>query len=175
MLGSMAIPQSTTIPYHAITHSATTPYHSSVYHHTMQILSLPPHHTIPQSTTIPYHAIHQSATRPYHCSVCHHTMPILSLPPHHTIAQSATIPYIMQLEQYTSHIRQIRRYSPPRRLTSSSCGGLQPLAEAFFAVQAKKELWMLLWLITDHFWCSVVTSVTSSSNLSNLKIIKKYI
>ena len=33
-----------------------------------------------------------------------------------------------------------RRYSPLRGLTSSSCWGLRPLAEAFFALRAKKSL-----------------------------------
>ena len=36
-----------------------------------------------------------------------------------------------------------RRYSPLRGPTSSSCGGLRPSAEAFFALRAKKELIML--------------------------------
>ena len=39
----------------------------------------------------------------------------------------------------------------------------------FFALWAKKELFMLIVLILGHFWCSVVTSVTLSSNLNNLK------
>ena len=34
-----------------------------------------------------------------------------------------------------------RRYGPLRGPTSSSCGGLRPSAEAFFALQAKKSLW----------------------------------
>ena len=43
-----------------------------------------------------------------------------------------------------------RRYSPQRRLTS-------------------KELFTLFVLILGHFWCSVVTSVTLSSNISNFE------
>ena len=35
-------------------------------------------------------------------------------------------------------LRYTRRYSPLRGLTSSSCGGLRPSAEAFFALRAKK-------------------------------------
>ena len=35
-----------------------------------------------------------------------------------------------------------RRYGPLRGPTSSSCGGLRPSAEAFFALRAKKELIM---------------------------------
>ena len=62
-----------------------------------------------------------------------------------------------------------RRYSPLRGLSSSSCGGLRPTAEAFYALRAKKELFMLFWLTLGHFWCSVVTSVTFSSNLSNFE------
>ena len=40
-----------------------------------------------------------------------------------------------------------RRYSPLRGPTSSSCGGLLPSAEAFFALRAKKEHCMLFWPI----------------------------
>ena len=43
--------------------------------------------------------------------------------------------------------------------TSSSCGGLR----------AKKELFMLFWLTLGQVWCSGVTSVTFSSNLSSFK------
>ena len=50
-----------------------------------------------------------------------------------------------------------------RGLSSSSCRGLLPLAEASFALQAKKEL------ILGNFWCSVVASVTFSSNFENIK------
>ena len=57
--------------------------------------------------------------------------------------------------------------------TSRSCGGLWPPAEAFFALWAKKELFMLFWLTLGHFWCSVVTSVTFSNNLSNYEKKKK--
>ena len=49
--------------------------------------------------------------------------------------------------------------------TSSSCGGLRPPAGAFFALREKKELFMLFWLTLGYFWCSVVTSVTFSSNV----------
>jgi hypothetical protein len=38
-----------------------------------------------------------------------------------------------------------RRYGPLRGPTSSSCGGLRPSAEAFFALRAKKQLFMLFW------------------------------
>ena len=34
---------------------------------------------------------------------------------------------------------------------------------------------MLFWPILGHFWCSVVPLVTFSSNLNNLKTIKKKI
>ena len=53
--------------------------------------------------------------------------------------------------------------------TSSSCGGLRPPAKDFFALRAKKKLFMLFWLTLGHFRCSVVTSVTFSSNLSNFE------
>ena len=62
-----------------------------------------------------------------------------------------------------------RRYGPLRGLTSSSCGGLRPSAEAFFALRAKKELFMLFWPIFGNFWCPVVTVVTFSINLSNFE------
>ena len=58
--------------------------------------------------------------------------------------------------------------------TFSSCGGVWPPAKAFFALQAKKKLFMLFWLTLGHFWCSVVTSETFSSPLSNFpKNLKK--
>ena len=60
-----------------------------------------------------------------------------------------------------------RRYSPLRGLTSSSCGGLRPSAEAFFALLAKKELIILFWPIFGIFWSPVITLVTFSSNISN--------
>ena len=53
--------------------------------------------------------------------------------------------------------------------TSSSCGGLWPPAEAFLALLAKKGPFMLFWLTLGNFWCSVVTSVTFSSPLSNFE------
>ena len=46
---------------------------------------------------------------------------------------------------------KIRRYGPLRGPTSSSCGGLRPSAEAFFALRAKKELIMLFWPIFGIF------------------------
>ena len=76
-------------------------------------------------------------------------------------------------EQILLHTKYVfintRRYSPLRGLTSSSCGGLRPTAEAFFALWAKKGLCMLFSLILGHFWCSVATSVTLSSNLRNFE------
>ena len=60
-----------------------------------------------------------------------------------------------------------KRYSPLRGLTSSSCGGLRPSAEAFFALRAKKELIILFWPIFGIFWSPVITLVTFSSNISN--------
>ena len=63
------------------------------------------------------------------------------------------------------HNKTTRRYGPLCGPTSSSCGGLRPLAEAFFG--QKKELIMLFWPIFGNFWCPVVTLVTFSSNISN--------
>ena len=62
-----------------------------------------------------------------------------------------------------------RRYGPLRGPTSSSCGGLRPSAEAFFALRAKKGLILLFCPIFGDFWCPVVTLVTFSSNLSNFE------
>ena len=42
-----------------------------------------------------------------------------------------------------SDIIYTRRYGPLRGPTSSSCGGLRPPAEAFFALRAKRELSIL--------------------------------
>ena len=44
-----------------------------------------------------------------------------------------------------------RRYGPLRGSTSSSCGELWPLAEAFIALWPKKELIMLFWPIFGIF------------------------
>ena len=41
------------------------------------------------------------------------------------------------------------------------------LAEAFFALGAKKELIILFWPIFGFFWSPVITLVTFSSNISN--------
>ena len=74
---------------------------------------------------------------------------------------------------FKSTFRITRRYGPLRGPTSSSCGGLRPLAEAFFALRAKKELVMLFLPIFGDFWCPVETVVTFSSNLSNFERNKK--
>ena len=52
-----------------------------------------------------------------------------------------------------------RRYGPLSGPNSSSCGGFRPLAKAFFALRAKRELIMLF----GPFWQLLVTS----SNLGN--------
>ena len=62
-----------------------------------------------------------------------------------------------------------RRYGPLRGPTSSSCGELWPSAEAFLALRARKELFMLFCTFFGDFWCSVVTVVTFSSNLNNFE------
>ena len=67
-------------------------------------------------------------------------------------------------------ITHTRRYGPLRGPTSSSCGLLRPLAEAFFALRAKKGLF---YAVLAHFWCPVVTMVTFSSNISNNEKQKK--
>ena len=45
--------------------------------------------------------------------------------------------------------------------------------QGFFGPSGKKELFTLFVPILGHFWCSVVTSVTFSSNLCNFKKIQK--
>ena len=62
-----------------------------------------------------------------------------------------------------------RRCGPLRGPSSSSCGGLLPSAEAFFCPSGKKISFYVCFLPNfGHFWWSVVTSVTFSSNLRNL-------
>ena len=62
----------------------------------------------------------------------------------------------------------------PLGFTSSSCGGLQPPAGVFAAVRPKKkELLILFWLTLGNFLCSVVTSVTFDSYLSNFEKVPK--
>ena len=64
-----------------------------------------------------------------------------------------------------------RRYSPLCGLTS--CGGLRP--RLFLALQPPpKKYFMLFLLILGKFWCSVVTSGTFISNLSNFEKEKKH-
>ena len=53
-----------------------------------------------------------------------------------------------------------RRYGPLSGATSSSCGGLRPLTEAFFALHAKKRAY---YAVLAHFWQFLV----SNSNLGN--------
>ena len=60
-----------------------------------------------------------------------------------------------------------RRYGPLRRPTSSSCSELQPLAKAFFALGAKKELILLFWPILGLL---VVTLILKKSNKKNINI-----
>ena len=72
-------------------------------------------------------------------------------------------------ETCKAFIRDTRRYSPLRRFTSSSCRGLRPSAQDFFALCAKKEFFTLFVLILGLFWCSVITSIMFSSNLNNFE------
>ena len=70
----------------------------------------------------------------------------------------------VSISQYT------RRYSQLRGPTSSSCGGLRPWL--FLPFGQKIDLIMLFWPNFGNFWCSVVTIVTFSSNLSNFETKK---
>ena len=70
-------------------------------------------------------------------------------------------------------LKPTRRYSPLRRLTSSSFGGLRPTAVAFFALRVKKELFTLFVLNLGNFQCLVVASLMFSSNLSNIETSQK--
>ena len=60
-----------------------------------------------------------------------------------------------------------------RGLTSSSCGGLEPLDKAFFGLREKNRASKLFVLISGNFWLSVVTSIKFRSNLSNFEINPK--
>ena len=71
-----------------------------------------------------------------------------------------------------------RRYGPLRGPTSSSCGGLRPSDDVFFALRAKKELIMLFWPFFGDFWCPVALllvrqcralRITEASNPLNQK------
>ena len=55
------------------------------------------------------------------------------------ISSESTIIKTKCVSQSVSKPVSTRRYSPLRGLTFSSCGGLWPLAEAFFALQTKKD------------------------------------
>ena len=66
-----------------------------------------------------------------------------------------------------------RRHTPLRRLTSSSCIELRPLAKAFFALRAKQLIFMLFVLTLGNFCCSVVTSVIFVITFITLKKAKK--
>ena len=68
-----------------------------------------------------------------------------------------------------------KRYRPLHGPTYSSCRGLWPLATAFFALRGKKEHTRLFLPILGNVWCSVVTLVIFSSNLSNFEKNKKKI
>ena len=50
---------------------------------------------------------------------------------------------------------------------------LAPAAKAFFGPLGKKEVIKLFWPIFGNSWCTVVTMVTFSSNLTNFKRIQK--
>ena len=58
---------------------------------------------------------------------------------------------ILRTNLPSSTIYMTRRYSPLRGLTSSSCGGLRPSAEAFFALRLKKDILTLFVPILGHF------------------------
>ena len=71
------------------------------------------------------------------------------------------------------YVKKTRSNSLLCRLSSRSCGGLRPLAEAFFVLWAKKKPFTLCVPIVGHFWCSVIFSAIFSSNLRNFKISQK--
>ena len=62
----------------------------------------------------------------------------------HFIVMRNPVPEIPEIVE-TLFFLVIRRYGQLRGPTSSSCGGLWPLAEGFFALRAKKWLFMLSW------------------------------
>ena len=55
-------------------------------------------------------------------------------------------------------------------LAPAECFGLWPRAFLSFG---QKDLNLLFWPISDHFWCLVVTLVSFNSKLSTLKRIQK--
>ena len=62
--------------------------------------------------------------------------------------------------------KETRRYGPLRGPTSSSCGGLHPSSEAFFALLEKRTYYAVLAHFRP-FWSSVVTLVTFTRNLND--------
>ena len=75
---------------------------------------------------------------------------------------------------YMVFLKHTRRCGPLRRPSSSSCKGLRPSTEAVFCPSGKKRAFYICFGPNfGHFWWSVVTSVTFSSNHSNLKKLKK--
>ena len=75
----------------------------------------------------------------------------------------------MEYNFNTQECERTKMYGPLCGPSSSSCGGLWPSAKAFVALWAKKGLFMLFLPILGYFRCSVVTSVTFSSNLNNFE------
>ena len=65
--------------------------------------------------------------------------------------------------------RLTRRYSPLRGPTSSSCKGLWPSGDAFFALRAKKRAYYAVLVHFGNCWCPLETMVTFSSNLKNFE------
>ena len=75
---------------------------------------------------------------------------------------------MLKQQQGRYGLRKTRRYSLLRLLLAPA-DGFCLLFRLFLALWANKELFMLFLLILSNFWCSVVTSVTFSSNLSNFE------
>ena len=66
-------------------------------------------------------------------------------------AKGSLVAEALAEERLLSDFTDTRRYSPLRGLTSSSCRGLWPSDEPFFALRAKKKLLMLFVLILGYF------------------------
>ena len=65
------------------------------------------------------------------------------------------------LYKSSSDIIVTRRYGPLAASVAALRG--PTLAEAFFALRAKKEIIMLFWPSLGNIWCPVVTLVTFST------------
>ena len=93
---------------------------------------------------------------------------VFFLPLYYTVlAQNLLIlPQLTQTITILPTLKGTARYAD---LLRGPAEGLDLRRRLFFPFGPKKELSMLFLLILGHFWCSVITSVTFSSNLSDFE------